>query len=244
MKNKMIIVLVLGAAFSVSAATETTEKVEMKSKIVHHRRKPATKKVENKTEETVKKSSSQGTKKVRKETKTAVEHPVAKKSETLSEKMNRWGDAFAGATAGTAAGAATTGTVGAEKISHNNVLVALEGNGNLSTFTQELKKADYAQQLQYGHENFTIFAPTNHAIAQSGPLTPAQLEAHIVETKRKPLCLRELEGRKYVETRGGRHHVTYEGRHVYIDGVKISSDKEIITDNGVIYIIDQVLKTK
>lgn len=152
------------------------------------------------------------------------------------------GKGAAAATALGAAGAIATGKV-AGHVNHENVLQALETKSELSKFNAALQKEGLAQELAQSDEHFTIFAPTNAALGNQ-MLTRTQLESHILRGK-KALTLRELEGRKRLNTTAHNQlKVVEKNRFTYVNGVKLSSGQEIKTNNGIIYIIDKVLPTK
>lgn len=140
---------------------------------------------------------------------------------------------------------ATTALAPKARISHANVVTAIESDGDLSTLAAALKANGLDKSLVKTDVKYTVFAPTNAAIAKVGAqnVTADILKSHVVSGK-KALTLKELESRKRLNTLSGTRKVDYKNHHVYIDGVKVARVKEIITKNGNVYVIDEVLQTK
>lgn len=129
-------------------------------------------------------------------------------------------------------------------ISHENVVQAVVSDKDLSTLASALQANGLTDALAKTDVKYTVFAPTNGAIAKVGAenVTADILKSHVVSGN-KALTIKALESRKRLKTLSGKmRKVTYQNHHVYIDGVKISRAKEIVTKNGIVYIIDAVLK--
>jgi len=122
-----------------------------------------------------------------------------------------------------------------------SVSASLQGKG-LTGFQSLLTSANLSTSLD-ARKSVTIFAPSNEALAAAG--TPSSLtstaNAHIIPNFSGYLP-RLKNGDKYTTIAGGALAISVrDGKHYVNDAQIISAD--IVTDNGVIHIIDKVLST-
>nr|XP_012996364.2 LOW QUALITY PROTEIN: periostin [Cavia porcellus] len=125
----------------------------------------------------------------------------------------------------------------------------IEGEDELSSFRAAAITSDLLESLgRDGH--FTLFAPTNEAFEKlpRGVLerimgdkvaSEALLKYHILNTLQ---CSEAIMGGAVFETmEGNTIEIGCEGDSITINGVKMVNKKDIVTNNGVIHLIDEVL---
>ncbi|KAM5289111.1 periostin isoform 10-T10 [Ctenodactylus gundi] len=125
----------------------------------------------------------------------------------------------------------------------------IEAEDDLSSFRAAAITSDLLESLgRDGH--FTLFAPTNEAFEKlpRGVLerimgdkvaSEALLKYHILNTLQ---CSEAIMGGAVYETmEGNTIEIGCEGDSITINGVKMVNKKDIVTNNGVIHLIDEVL---
>ncbi|XP_036600676.1 periostin isoform X9 [Trichosurus vulpecula] len=125
----------------------------------------------------------------------------------------------------------------------------LEADDDLSSFRAAAITSDLLEALgRDGH--FTLFAPTNEAFEKlpRGVLerimgdkvaSEALLKYHILNTLQ---CSEAIMGGAVFETlEGNTIEIGCDGESLTVNGVKMVNRKDIVTNNGVIHLIDQVL---
>ncbi|KAL1778174.1 periostin isoform X1 [Sigmodon hispidus] len=125
----------------------------------------------------------------------------------------------------------------------------LEAEDDLSSFRAAAITSDLLESLgRDGH--FTLFAPTNEAFEKlpRGVLerimgdkvaSEALLKYHILNTLQ---CSEAITGGAVFETmEGNTIEIGCEGDSISINGIKMVNKKDIVTKNGVIHLIDEVL---
>ena len=131
---------------------------------------------------------------------------------------------------------------------HGTIVDVAVSNPAFSTLVTALTAADLVTTLQ-GPGPFTVFAPTNDAFAK---VPPAVLNLLLSDTKAltNVLLYHVIGGRrdlsKALQTRdiktvqGQEVYAEREGNILFVNNSKVIG-RPIVTDNGVIYVIDSVL---
>ena len=125
-----------------------------------------------------------------------------------------------------------------------NLMASLSAQPDLSSFAQLLMDAGLEAQLHDGGA-YTLFAPTNAALADvEGLDTLGQPELAAVASalvSSGALAPDALATSSTVTTLdGSSYEVVAEGESITVDGVAIDTMSAIVTDNGVIYVLDEV----
>lgn len=125
-----------------------------------------------------------------------------------------------------------------------NLMASLSAQPDLSSFAQLLTDAGLDAQLHDG-ESYTLFAPTNSALAEvEGIDTLGQPELAAIAgalVSSGAIAPDALATSGTVATLGGTsYEVVAEGDSITVDGVAIDLMGAIVTDNGVIYVLDEV----
>jgi len=131
---------------------------------------------------------------------------------------------------------------------HGTIVDVAVSNPAFSTLVTALTAADLVTTLQ-GPGPFTVFAPTNDAFAK---VPPAVLNLLLSDTKaltdvllyhviggRRDLS-KALQTRDIKTVQGQEVYAEREGNILFVNNSKVIG-RPIVTDNGVIYVIDSVL---
>uniref|UniRef100_A0A8C7Y6K5 Periostin, osteoblast specific factor a n=1 Tax=Oryzias sinensis TaxID=183150 RepID=A0A8C7Y6K5_9TELE len=125
----------------------------------------------------------------------------------------------------------------------------LEENENLSSFTTAASAADLLDKLgEAGH--YTLFVPTDEAFDKlpSGYLEPTLhplllralfLPYHLLNSVQCAEAI--MAGSVYETEEGSSIEIGCDGDFLTVNGIKMVLKKDIVTSNGVIHLIDQVL---
>lgn len=111
--------------------------------------------------------------------------------------------------------------------------------GSFNTLVQAVKAAGLVDVMK-GDGPFTVFAPTDAAFAK---LPPGTLEALLADKERLAQILKYhvVPGRLDAEAVTGMSRLaTVEGTDLPVSSIRIA-DTDIITSNGIIHVIDEVL---
>lgn len=124
------------------------------------------------------------------------------------------------------------------------------GAGSFKTLAAALGAANLVSTLK-GPGPFTVFAPTDEAFAKlpAGtvdallkdiPKLSSILTYHVVPGKVLASTVVTLDGKKVKTVNGAEVTIKVNGGGVFVDGAKVVTT-DIITDNGVIHVIDSVI---
>jgi transforming growth factor-beta-induced protein len=138
-------------------------------------------------------------------------------------------------------------------VSAADIVDTAVGAGQFKTLAAALQAAGLVDTLK-GPGPFTVFAPTDDAFAKlpAGtvdnllkPENKAKLQAvltyHVVSGKVMAADVVKLKSAKTVQ--GQNAKITVKGGEVMVDGAKVVKT-DIVTDNGVIHVIDSVILPK
>jgi uncharacterized surface protein with fasciclin (FAS1) repeats len=131
-----------------------------------------------------------------------------------------------------------------------NIVETAVKNGNFKTLVAAVKQADLVETLS-GEGPFTVFAPSDEAFAKlpAGTIESllkdkdklaAILTYHVVAGKHMAA---EIGKHKSLKTVQGQELTVKNGDSVTIDNATVVS-ADIVTDNGVIHVIDSVVLPK
>uniref|UniRef100_A0A3Q2GHU6 Periostin, osteoblast specific factor b n=1 Tax=Cyprinodon variegatus TaxID=28743 RepID=A0A3Q2GHU6_CYPVA len=125
----------------------------------------------------------------------------------------------------------------------------IEVNDDLTTLSEAAEKAGLLEKLgQPGH--YTLFAPTNDAFDKidgdsmerllgDDDVLKALLSFHILDSVQCSEAI--MAGTSYETLEGNTIEIGCDGESLTVNGVKMVLKKDIVTTNGVIHLIDQVL---
>lgn len=126
--------------------------------------------------------------------------------------------------------------------------------GNFKTLVSALKAADLVDLLKQKGP-YTVFAPTDEAFGKLSKETlddllkcenkdklKSRLTYHVYPGLLKEKELKGMDSKKITMSNGKEATITVKDNDVYIDDVKVG--KKVKTSNGIIYVIDEVLKDK
>jgi uncharacterized surface protein with fasciclin (FAS1) repeats len=129
----------------------------------------------------------------------------------------------------------------------SNIVQTAVENGNFKTLVTAVKEADLVETLS-GPGPFTVFAPTDEAFAKLPPGTvesllkdkaklTAILTYHVVAGKHMAADVSKQHSLKTVQ---GQELKIKNGSGVTVDNANVVT-ADIVTDNGVIHVIDSVV---
>uniref|UniRef100_A0A8C8DR94 Periostin, osteoblast specific factor a n=1 Tax=Oryzias sinensis TaxID=183150 RepID=A0A8C8DR94_9TELE len=125
----------------------------------------------------------------------------------------------------------------------------LEENENLSSFTTAASAADLLDKLgEAGH--YTLFVPTDEAfdklpsgylerIIENNAVITALVKYHLLNSVQCAEAI--MAGSVYETEEGSSIEIGCDGDFLTVNGIKMVLKKDIVTSNGVIHLIDQVL---
>ncbi|RVE63922.1 hypothetical protein OJAV_G00141300 [Oryzias javanicus] len=131
----------------------------------------------------------------------------------------------------------------------NTIKDFLENSDELFSFTTAALAADLMDKLgQDGH--FTLFAPTDdafnklapgylEAIIENNPVITALAKYHLLNSVQCAEAI--MIGSLYETEEGSSIEIGCDGNSLTVNGIKMVSKKDIVTSNGVIHLIDEVL---
>ncbi|XP_041849788.1 periostin, osteoblast specific factor b isoform X2 [Melanotaenia boesemani] len=131
----------------------------------------------------------------------------------------------------------------------NNIQEYIEVNDDLTTLSDMAQTAGLLEKLgQPGH--YTLFAPTNDAFDKLGgdmlerfqadkEVLKALLSFHLLESVQCSEAI--MAGSSYETLEGNNIEIGCDGDSLTVNGIKMVLKKDIVTTNGVIHLIDQVL---
>ncbi|XP_042354583.1 periostin-like isoform X3 [Plectropomus leopardus] len=131
----------------------------------------------------------------------------------------------------------------------NNIKEVLDVSDDLSTFRAAALAADMMDMLdQPGH--YTLFAPTDEAFDKLSPgyLERVMGDKDVIKALVKYHLLKSVQcseaimaGSVYETAEGNTIEIGCDGDSLTVNGIKMVLKKDIVTTNGVIHLIDQVL---
>ncbi|XP_008288416.1 periostin, osteoblast specific factor b isoform X2 [Stegastes partitus] len=131
----------------------------------------------------------------------------------------------------------------------NSIQDTIEVNDDLSTLTDLFTNAELLEKLgQPGH--YTLFAPTNEAFDKLGSdvleriqsdkeVLKALLNFHLLDSVQCSEAI--MAGSSYETLEGNNIEIGCDGESLTVNGIKMVRTKDIVTTNGVIHLIDDVL---
>ncbi|XP_061733469.1 periostin, osteoblast specific factor b isoform X2 [Nerophis ophidion] len=131
----------------------------------------------------------------------------------------------------------------------NTIQDVIEIDDDLTTLSSVAQKSGLLDKLgQPGH--FTLFAPTNEAFAKMGSdvlkrlqsdqqVLQALLNFHLLDSVQCSEAI--MAGTSYETLEGNNIEIGCDGESLTVNGIKMVRKKDIVTTNGVIHLIDQVL---
>ncbi|XP_070685230.1 periostin, osteoblast specific factor b [Pempheris klunzingeri] len=131
----------------------------------------------------------------------------------------------------------------------NTIQDAIEVNDDLTTLTDLAQNAGLLEKLgQPGH--YTLFAPTNEAFDSLGSDVLERLQSdkdalkalinfHLLDSIQCSEAI--MAGSSYETMEGNNIEIGCDGESLTVNGIKMVRTKDIVTTNGVIHLIDQVL---
>uniref|UniRef100_A0A8C6VS00 Periostin, osteoblast specific factor b n=1 Tax=Nothobranchius furzeri TaxID=105023 RepID=A0A8C6VS00_NOTFU len=131
----------------------------------------------------------------------------------------------------------------------NTIKDVIEVNEDLSTLSDMALSAELLDKLgQQGH--FTLFAPTNDAfdkidgevmerLLRDKDVLKALLNYHLLDSVQCSEAI--MAGTSYETLEGNNIEIGCDGESLTVNGIKMVLKKDIVTSNGVIHLIDQVL---
>lgn len=131
----------------------------------------------------------------------------------------------------------------------NTIQDTIEVDDDLTTLSEVMSNAGLLEKLgQPGH--YTLFAPTNEAFEQLGidvleriqsdsEALKALVNFHILDSVQCSEAI--MAGSSYETLEGNNIEIGCDGESLTVNGVKMVRRKDIVTTNGVIHLIDQVL---
>ncbi|XP_075892927.1 periostin, osteoblast specific factor b [Nelusetta ayraudi] len=131
----------------------------------------------------------------------------------------------------------------------NTIQDVIEVNDDLTTLSDIVQNADLMEKLgQSGH--YTLFAPTNEAFESLGSdvlerlqgdkeVLKALVNFHLLDSVQCSEAI--MSGSSYETLEGNNIVIGCDGESVTVNGIKMVRKKDIVTTNGVIHLIDQVL---
>ncbi|XP_034063037.1 periostin, osteoblast specific factor b isoform X3 [Gymnodraco acuticeps] len=131
----------------------------------------------------------------------------------------------------------------------NTIQDVIEVNDDLTTLSDVAQNSGLLEKLgQPGH--FTLFAPTNEAFETLGSevlerlqgdkeVLKALLNFHILDSVQCSEAI--MGGTSYETLEGNNIEIGCDGESLTVNGIKMVLKKDIVTTNGVIHLIDQVL---
>jgi uncharacterized surface protein with fasciclin (FAS1) repeats len=133
------------------------------------------------------------------------------------------------------------------RIKMSNIVETAVANGNFKTLVTAVKEAGLVETLS-GPGPFTVFAPNDEAFAK---LPPGTIEALLKDKAKLTAVLTyHVVAGKHTAAEVGKHHSlkTVQGQDLSIkngSGVTVDNASvvaaDIITDNGIIHVIDSVV---
>uniref|UniRef100_A0AAX7TYD2 Periostin, osteoblast specific factor b n=1 Tax=Astatotilapia calliptera TaxID=8154 RepID=A0AAX7TYD2_ASTCA len=131
----------------------------------------------------------------------------------------------------------------------NTIQDVIEVNDDLTTLSDLFQNSELLEKLgQPGH--YTLFAPTNEAFEQLGidvleriqsdkQALKALLSFHLLDSIQCSEGI--LAGTSYETLEGNNIEIGCDGESLTVNGIKMVRQKDIVTTNGVIHIIDKAL---
>uniref|UniRef100_A0A669F7S4 Periostin, osteoblast specific factor b n=1 Tax=Oreochromis niloticus TaxID=8128 RepID=A0A669F7S4_ORENI len=131
----------------------------------------------------------------------------------------------------------------------NTIQDVIEVNDDLTTLSDLFQNSELLEKLgQPGH--YTLFAPTNEAFEQLGSdvleriqsdkqALKALLSFHLLDSIQCSEGI--LAGTSYETLEGNNIEIGCDGESLTVNGIKMVRQKDIVTTNGVIHIIDKAL---
>ncbi|XP_061918095.1 periostin, osteoblast specific factor b isoform X3 [Entelurus aequoreus] len=131
----------------------------------------------------------------------------------------------------------------------NTIQDVIEIDDDLTTLSSVAQKSGLLDKLgKPGH--FTLFAPTNEAFAKMGgdvlkrlqsdkQVLQALLNFHLLDSVQCSEAI--MAGTSYETLEGNNIEIGCDGESLTVNGIKMVRKKDIVTTNGVIHLIDQVL---
>ncbi|XP_031153294.1 periostin, osteoblast specific factor b isoform X3 [Sander lucioperca] len=131
----------------------------------------------------------------------------------------------------------------------NTIQDVIEVDDDLTTLSDVAQTAGFLEKLgQPGH--YTLFAPTNEAFESLGSevlerlqgdkeVLKALLNFHLLDSVHCSESI--MSGTSYETLEGNNIEIGCDGESLTVNGIKMVRKKDIVTTNGVIHLIDQVL---
>ncbi|XP_068570817.1 periostin, osteoblast specific factor b isoform X1 [Cebidichthys violaceus] len=131
----------------------------------------------------------------------------------------------------------------------NTIQDVIEVDDDLTTLSDVAQTAGFLEKLgQPGH--YTLFAPTNEAFESLGSevlerlqgdkeVLKALLNFHLLDSVQCSEAI--MAGTSYETLEGNNIDIGCDGESLTVNGIKMVRKKDIVTTNGVIHLIDQVL---